>query len=101
MAMDGGDRARELEVFRAVADSGSFSAGGRSLGLTPSAMSRTLDRIEQRLGARLVLRTTRALTLTAEGRAYLSAARRIHRSRRSRAGDLRPRFAARPRPGQR
>ena len=77
MAMDSGDRARELEVFRAVADGGSFSAGGPRLGLTPSAVSRTLDRIEQRLGARLLLRTTRALTLTAEGRAYLSAARRI------------------------
>jgi len=71
------DRARELEVFCAVADSGSFSAAGRSLALTPSAVSRTLDRIEARLGARLLLRTTRALALTAEGRAYLSAARRI------------------------
>ena len=63
------DRARELEVFCAVADSGSFSAAGRSLALTPSAVSRTLDRIEARLGARLLLRTTRALALTAEGRA--------------------------------
>ncbi len=71
------DRARDLEVFCAVADSGSFSAAGRSLGLTPSAVSRTLDRIEIRLGARLLLRSTRALTLTAEGQAYLAAARRI------------------------
>ncbi|UFZ03012.1 LysR family transcriptional regulator [Bradyrhizobium ontarionense] len=77
MAMTSADRARELEVFCAVADSGSFSAAGRSLALTASAVSRTLDRIEARLGARLLLRTTRALTLTAEGRAYLSAARRI------------------------
>lgn len=75
--MDTGDRARELELFRAVIDGGSFSAAARALELTPSAVSRTLDRIEQRLGARLLLRTTRALTLTAEGRAYLSAARRI------------------------
>jgi DNA-binding transcriptional LysR family regulator len=71
------DRARELEVFAAVASSGSFSAAGRGLGLTPSAVSRTVDRIEARLGVRLVLRTTRALTLTAEGQAYLGAARRI------------------------
>lgn len=77
MAADTADRARELEVFCAVADGSSFSAAGRSLALTPSAVSRTLDRIEQRLGARLLLRTTRALTLTAEGRAYLAAARRI------------------------
>jgi len=71
------DRARELEVFSTVAQSGSFSAAGRALGLTPSAVSRTIDRIETRLGVRLMLRTTRVLTLTAEGQAYLSAARRI------------------------
>ncbi|WP_296599490.1 LysR substrate-binding domain-containing protein [Phenylobacterium sp.] len=77
MAVIAVDRARELEVFSAVAASGSFSAAGRGLSLTPSAVSRTIDRIEARLGARLLLRTTRALTLTAEGQAYLAAARRI------------------------
>lgn len=77
MAAETADRARELEVFCAVIDGSSFSAAGRALGLTPSAVSRTLDRIEQRLGVRLLLRTTRALTPTAEGRAYLGAARRI------------------------
>jgi len=71
------DRAREMEVFSTVAQSGSFSAAGRSLGLTPSAVSRTIDRIEARLGVRLMLRTTRVLTLTAEGQVYLGAARRI------------------------
>lgn len=73
----GTDRAREMEVFAAVADVGSLSAAGRILGLTPSAISRTVGRIETRLGVRLMLRTTRQLTLTAEGQAYLSAARRI------------------------
>lgn len=73
----GTDRAREMEVFAAVADVGSLSAAGRMLGLTPSAISRTVGRIETRLGVRLMLRTTRQLTLTAEGQAYLSAARRI------------------------
>ncbi|GAA0213123.1 DNA-binding transcriptional LysR family regulator [Brevundimonas nasdae] len=77
MQTNGADRARELEVFAAVAQSGSFSAAGRALGLTPSAVSRTIDRIEARLGVRLMLRTTRVLTLTAEGQAYQSAARRI------------------------
>lgn len=73
----GTDRAREMEVFAVVADAGSLSAAGRTLGLTPSAVSRTIDRIEARLGVRLMLRTTRRLTLTAEGLSYLGAARRI------------------------
>lgn len=77
MSVSGADRARELEIFSAVARAGSLSAGGRMLGLTPSAVSRTIDRIEARLGVRLMLRSTRALTLTPEGQAYLSAARRI------------------------
>lgn len=71
------DRARALETFAAVAAEGSFSAAGRLLGLTPSAVSRAVDRIEDRLGVRLLLRSTRALTLTAEGQAYLGSARRI------------------------
>jgi DNA-binding transcriptional LysR family regulator len=71
------DRARSLEVFAAVVADGSFSAAGRTLGLTPSAVSRAIDRVEDRLGVRLLLRSTRTLTLTAEGQAYLSAARRI------------------------
>jgi DNA-binding transcriptional LysR family regulator len=60
-----------------VVAGGSFSAAGRALGLTPSAVSRTVDRIEGRLGVRLLLRTTRTLTLTTEGQSYLGAARRI------------------------
>ena len=71
------DRARELELFAAIVRRGCFSAAGRALGLTPSAVSRTIDRLEARLGVRLMLRTTRTLTLTAEGQAYLGAARRI------------------------
>ena len=71
------DRARELETFSTIARNGSFSAAARALGLTPSAISRMVDRIEARLGVRLIVRTTRLLTLTAEGQAYLGAARRI------------------------
>ena len=73
----GPDRARALELFAAIVAEGSFSAAGRRLGLTPSGVARAVDRIEARLGVRLLLRTTRALTLTAEGLAYLTAARRI------------------------
>ncbi len=60
-----------------MAAAASFSGAGRHLGLSPSAVARAVDRIEARLGVRLLLRSTRALTLTAEGQAYLQAARRI------------------------
>jgi DNA-binding transcriptional LysR family regulator len=67
----------DLEVFTLVVDGGSFSAAARRLDLAPSSVSRIIDRIEARLGVRLLLRTTRSLTVTPEGAAYLSAARRI------------------------
>ncbi|NIJ20015.1 DNA-binding transcriptional LysR family regulator [Sphingomonas naasensis] len=73
----GADRAREMALFVAVVDRGSFSGAGRLLDLSPSAVARAIDRIEARLGVRLLLRSTRALTITAEGQSYLQAARRI------------------------
>ena len=73
----GTDRARSLALFTAVVEQGSFSAAGRAVGLTASAVARAIDRIEARLGVRLLLRSTRMLTLTAEGQAYLQTARRI------------------------
>ena len=73
----GADRARALSLFVAVVEGGSFSAAGRVLDLSPSAVSRAIDRIETRLGVRLLLRSTRALSLTAEGQTYLQTARRI------------------------
>ncbi|MGF6396051.1 LysR family transcriptional regulator [Pseudomonas plecoglossicida] len=75
--MDYNGRSGEMEVFAKVVDEGSLSAAARALGLTPSAVSRIIARTEQRLGTRLLLRTTRAITLTAEGDAYLHGARRI------------------------
>jgi DNA-binding transcriptional LysR family regulator len=74
---NGTDRAHALALFAAVVEGGSFSAAGRALEMSPSAVSRAVDRIEARLGVRLLLRSTRALSLTAEGQAYLQAARRI------------------------
>ncbi|MGA0531034.1 LysR substrate-binding domain-containing protein [Hansschlegelia sp. KR7-227] len=71
------DLAGDLEVFTLVAEEGSFSAAGRRLRLAPSSVARVVDRIEARLGIRLLLRTTRSLTLTPEGMTYLSSARRI------------------------
>jgi len=73
----GADRAHSLAMFATVVEHGSFSAAARALDLSPSAVSRTIDRIEARLGVRLLLRSTRALSLTAEGQSYLQAARRI------------------------
>jgi DNA-binding transcriptional LysR family regulator len=71
------DRTAEMETFLAVACAGSLSGAARQLGLTPSAVSRLVSRIEQRLGVRLVVRTTRSLRLTREGEDYALAARRI------------------------
>jgi DNA-binding transcriptional LysR family regulator len=77
MAREWADRAGEMEVLVRVVEHGSFSAAGRELGLTPSAVSRIVARMEARLGVRLLIRTTRALTLTPEGEAYHRAALRI------------------------
>lgn len=75
--MDRPDRTGEMAAFLKVACAGSLSGAARELGLTPSAVSRILARIEARLGVRLMVRTTRQLRLTAEGEAYARAARRI------------------------
>jgi DNA-binding transcriptional LysR family regulator len=71
------NRAGEMEVFVAAVDLGSFSAAGRQLGLSPSAVSKLVSRIEERLGTRLLVRSTRALQPTPEGEAYLTRARGI------------------------
>ncbi|MGY2047292.1 LysR family transcriptional regulator [Methylobacterium sp. JK268] len=77
MGRDGVDRAGEMAAFVAVIAAGSFAGAARRLGLTPSAVSRIVARLEARLGVRLILRTTRSLHLTAEGETYGRAARRI------------------------
>lgn len=71
------DRAREMTAFMAVAHARSLSGAARQLGLTPSAVSRIVTRIEERLGVRLVVRTTRSLRLTPEGESYVRSACRI------------------------
>lgn len=55
----------------------SFSAAGRKLKLSPSAVSKLVTRLENRLGTRLVVRSTRLLQLTPEGETYLARAQRI------------------------
>lgn len=67
----------EMLSFVRVVEKGSFAAAARELSLTPSALSKTITRLEQRLGAQLMTRTTRRLALTAEGETYLSRCREI------------------------
>lgn len=71
------DHASEMAAFVRVVDSKGFSAAAPALGLTPSAVSKLVTRLEARLGVRLLQRTTRALHLTEEGDAFYAAARRI------------------------
>jgi len=71
------NRTGEMEVFVAAAELGSFSAAGRKLKLSPSAVSKLVTRIEDRLGTRLLLRSTRLVTMTPEGEIYLTRAKRI------------------------
>jgi DNA-binding transcriptional LysR family regulator len=67
----------DMRFFTVVAQRNSLSQAALELGLTPSAVSRRLVRIEHRRGVRLVNRTTRRLSLTSEGEAYLSASHEI------------------------
>jgi len=71
------NRAGEMEVFVLAAELKSFSAAGRRLKLSPSAVSKLVSRVEERLGTRLLVRSTRTLELTPEGDIYLRRARRI------------------------
>ncbi len=64
-----------LPVFAQVVESGGFSAASAVLGLTPSAVSRQVSQLEDRLGARLLNRTTRRISLTEIGAAYYERAR--------------------------
>lgn len=68
---------RGLAVFVAVADAGSLSAAGRHLKLSTSVVSHHLSRLENRMGTPLFFRSTRAMSLTAEGEAALAPARRM------------------------
>src|SRR3984893_7830431 len=66
-----------MEVFARAVELGGFSLAARALRMTPSAVSKLVARLERRLGARLINRSTRKLLLTAEGEAFLERARRV------------------------
>ena len=74
------DRFQELTVFVRAAETGSFSAAARSLGLSQPSVSRIVTELEARLGARLMLRTTRRAVPTTEGLVFLRKAKEVLRS---------------------
>ncbi|MBU1365680.1 MAG: LysR family transcriptional regulator [Gammaproteobacteria bacterium] len=65
------DRLKQIEAFVSAATRGSLSAAARVEGVTPAIIGRRLDALETRLGVKLLLRTTRKLTITFEGQAFL------------------------------
>jgi DNA-binding transcriptional LysR family regulator len=71
------DQLAEMRVLVRAIERGSFAAAAGDLGLTPSAVSKLIRRLETRLGVQLVSRTTRRLALTPEGETYLHSGRRI------------------------
>ncbi|MBN9885880.1 LysR family transcriptional regulator [Salipiger abyssi] len=71
------NRLQEMEVFLTVVDEGSFSAAALRRQMTPSAVSKMMTRLETRLGASLLRRSTRRVQVTDEGQAFARAARGV------------------------
>lgn len=71
------DKLKQLESFVSVATRGSLTAAAIAEGVAPAIMGRRLDGLEERLGVKLLLRTTRRLTLTHEGSAFLEDCQRL------------------------
>src|SRR3981189_2977252 len=90
------DRIDAMQAFVAVADLRGFAPAARKLGLSPSGVTRLVAALEDRLGARLLQRTTRSVTLTDVGARYLERARRhladVEEAERAAEGE-------RPKPG--
>jgi DNA-binding transcriptional LysR family regulator len=71
------DRFEAMRVFTAVAEGGGFAAASRALGLSPPAVTRAVAALEERVGTRLLTRTTRVVRLTEAGTRYLADCKRI------------------------
>jgi DNA-binding transcriptional LysR family regulator len=71
------DKFKQLESFVSVITRGSLTAAAQAEGVAPAIMGRRLDALEERLGVKLLVRTTRKLTLTHEGSAFLEDTQRL------------------------
>jgi len=71
------DKLKQLETFVSVATRGSLTAAALAEGVAPAIMGRRLDALEERLGVKLLVRTTRRITLTHEGSAFLEDCQRL------------------------
>src|SRR5271163_3966532 len=71
------DRFENARVFAAVIEAGGFTRAAERLGLSRAATSKHVQQLEQRLGARLLNRTTRRVSVTAAGRTFYEQCRRI------------------------
>jgi DNA-binding transcriptional LysR family regulator len=71
------DRLKQIESFVAVAAKGSLTAAAHAEGVAPAIIGRRIGALEQRLGVKLLLRTTRRVTLTHEGSAFLETCQRL------------------------
>ena len=71
------DRFAGIRDFVLAVDKGSLTAAAAALGLTGSAVGKSISKLEARLGVQLLHRTTRRIDLTSEGEAYLLSCRRV------------------------
>ncbi len=71
------DKLKAFETFVAVATKGSLTAAARAEGVAPAIIGRRLDALEEHLGVKLLVRTTRRITLTHEGSAFLEDCQRL------------------------
>lgn len=71
------DRLKQLESFVAVVARGSLTAAAQAEGIAPAVIGRRIDALEERLGVKLLVRTTRRITLTHEGSAFLEDCQRL------------------------
>src|SRR5215217_449632 len=71
------DKLKQIETFIEVAEKGSLARAGLSQKISPAMLGRRIDALEKRLGVKLMHRTTRHLTLTEEGVAYLDHCTRL------------------------